>query len=118
MFDITRPDAGFVAVVTIELSRSDAAEPLLELLVREVDDWVKHQPGFISANYHVSRDTTRVLNYAQWTSEEAYKASFSQRRHSVSLREAILAIPGVDNLGMVGYTLERTVAAAGEPADR
>jgi C-6 monooxygenase len=117
MFDITRPDAGFVAVVTIELSRPDAVEPLLELLVREVDDWVKHQAGFVSANYHVSLDTTRVLNYAQWTSEEAYKESFSKQRHSVTLREAITAIPGVDSLGMVGYTLEQSVAAAEEPVE-
>ena len=41
-------------------------------------------PGFISANIHVSTDGTRVVNYAQWQSPEAYQAMFedpSTREH-------------------------------------
>jgi heme-degrading monooxygenase HmoA len=30
-------------------------------------------PGFISANLHASLDGTRVINYAQWASEELYQ---------------------------------------------
>jgi quinol monooxygenase YgiN len=35
---------------------------------------MRHQPGFRSANIHLSTDGTRVVNYAQWDSAEAYLA--------------------------------------------
>ena len=35
---------------------------------------MRHQPGFRSANIHLSTDRTRVVNYAQWDSAEAYQA--------------------------------------------
>jgi len=112
MLDTTHPDAGFVAVVTIDLSDGEAVAPLLELLVQEVEDWVRSVPGFVSANYHVAVDSTRVLNYAQWSSEAAYRGSFAHNPGSGSLRDAILAVPGVEGLAMVGYTLRKSVAAA------
>nr|WP_245235701.1 antibiotic biosynthesis monooxygenase [Streptomyces durhamensis] len=31
---------------------------------------MKHQPGFVCANFHASLDGERVLNYAQWETEE------------------------------------------------
>jgi C-6 monooxygenase len=118
--DLTRAGDGFAAVVTIGLSDPEAVEPLLDLLVREVEDWVAGVPGFVSANYHVANDGTRVLNYAQWASEEAYRGSFAHNPGSGSLRDAILAVPGVESLEMVGYTLRRSVtatAAATPPSD-
>ena len=114
--DTTRADAGFVAVVTIDLSDDEAVAPLLDLLVQEVEDWVRYVPGFVSANYHVANDGSRVLNYAQWASEAAYRGSFAHNPGSGSLRDAILAVPGVEGLAMVGYTLRRSVAAAPVPA--
>lgn len=112
MLDPAHPDAGFIAVVTIGLRRVEARDELLDLLVREVEDWVRHRPGFLSANYHVSLDGTRVLNYAQWATEDAYRGSFRTDPGSGSLRDAILAIDGVESLEMVGYTLARSIAAA------
>ena len=35
---------------------------------------MRHLPGFVSANIHLSTDRTRVVNYAQWESAEAYSA--------------------------------------------
>jgi heme-degrading monooxygenase HmoA len=35
-------------------------------------------PGFISANLHASLDGTRVVNYAQWASEEQYKEAMQR----------------------------------------
>lgn len=112
MFDVTAPEAGFIAIVTIRLSRPEAKEPLLGLLTGEVESWVRFRPGFVSANYHVSTDGSRLLNYAQWTSEDAYRQSFRDNPNSGSLRDAITAIPGVEGLEMVGYTLARSIRAA------
>jgi quinol monooxygenase YgiN len=35
---------------------------------------MRQRPGFISANIHASTDGTRVVNYAQWASPEAFQA--------------------------------------------
>lgn len=37
---------------------------------------MRYLPGFISANIHRSLDGTKVINYAQWESSEAFQASF------------------------------------------
>lgn len=34
---------------------------------------MRHLPGFVSANIHRSVDGTRVTNYAQWESREAFE---------------------------------------------
>lgn len=34
---------------------------------------MKRQPGFVSADIHKSLDGTRVVNHAQWRSEEHFK---------------------------------------------
>ncbi len=35
---------------------------------------MRHLPGFISANIHAGLDGTHVVNYAQWRSEDDFKA--------------------------------------------
>jgi Antibiotic biosynthesis monooxygenase len=43
-------------------------------------------PGFISANLHTSLDGTRVINYAQWASEQQYSDALQRadvREHLV-----------------------------------
>ena len=34
---------------------------------------MSQQEGFISANFHKSLDGTKVVNYAQWKSKEAFE---------------------------------------------
>jgi hypothetical protein len=38
---------------------------------------VNSLPGFVSANIHASLDGTKVVNYAQWESQEAFTSMFS-----------------------------------------
>src|SRR5437764_6327404 len=47
---------------------------LVDLLIRATEEVMQHQPGFVSANIHASSDGTRVVNYAQWESEQAFQA--------------------------------------------
>lgn len=35
---------------------------------------MRYLPGVVSANTHVSTDGSRVVNYAQWDSTEAFQA--------------------------------------------
>lgn len=60
-------------VFTVDPERSAELAALLRVATEEKMQFV---PGFISANIHLSTDGTRVVNYAQWQSTEAYQALF------------------------------------------
>src|ERR1700736_4277807 len=63
--------ATLLNVFTVEPAKAPQLGELLQTATEEV---MRHVPGFISANIHVSTDRTRVVNYAQWASAEAYQA--------------------------------------------
>ena len=68
------PDATAIALInvfTVDPSRQDE---LVALLDKATEDVMRHRRGFVSANLHASLDGTHVANYAQWESEEAYRA--------------------------------------------
>jgi quinol monooxygenase YgiN len=67
------PLATLINVFTVAPER--AAE-LAELLRIATEETMRFVPGFVSANIHVSTDGTRVVNYAQWQSAEAFQAMF------------------------------------------
>lgn len=52
----------------------DQQEELSQGIQQLVDEIVSKQPGFISANLHLSTDGEKVLNYFQWESKEAFDA--------------------------------------------
>ncbi|MCW2686058.1 MAG: tetracenomycin polyketide synthesis hydroxylase TcmH [Mycobacterium sp.] len=63
--------ATLINVFTVEPER---ARELVDLLVTATDAVMQYVPGFLSANMHLSTDGTRVVNYAQWESAEAFGA--------------------------------------------
>lgn len=63
--------ATLINVFTVEPARQCE---LADLLRTATEDVMRHVPGFISANIHVSTDGTRVTNYAQWQSAAAFQA--------------------------------------------
>jgi heme-degrading monooxygenase HmoA len=65
------PYATLINVFTVEPGK---ASELAAMLNDATDAVMRHVPGFVSANIHVSTDGTRVVNYAQWESAEAYLA--------------------------------------------
>ncbi|OMC02827.1 antibiotic biosynthesis monooxygenase [Mycobacterium sp. NS-7484] len=63
--------ATLINVFTVEPQR---ATELVELLRTATENVMRHVPGFVSANIHLSTDGTRVTNYAQWRSAEDFHA--------------------------------------------
>ena len=63
------------------------AEELLDVLSRATED-IRRRPGFVSANFHVSRDGRHVANYAQWRSQEDLDAMLADEAAGVHMREA------------------------------
>ncbi len=63
------PSAGHLVLIntfTVEPSR---AEELLKILSDATEQGMRHLPGFVSANLHMSLDRTHVANYAEWLSQ-------------------------------------------------
>jgi heme-degrading monooxygenase HmoA len=81
------PYATLINVFTVDPDRS---AQLAELLSRSTEEVMQHLPGFRSANIHLSTDGTRVVNYAQWDSADAFEAMTSDpraREHMVAAAE-------------------------------
>lgn len=60
-----------IDIYSVELSRQQG---LVDSLIDVVESVWKQQPGFVSASIHKSLDGGRVMNYAQWRSQEDYDA--------------------------------------------
>ncbi|MFJ9822551.1 antibiotic biosynthesis monooxygenase family protein [Streptomyces sp. NPDC101151] len=74
-----------INVFTVSPDRQDE---LIELLVRATEKTMKHQPGFVCANFHASQDGERVINYAQWQTEEHYRAMLANPEARVHMDQA------------------------------
>jgi quinol monooxygenase YgiN len=61
-------------LINVFTVRPDRQRRLVELLVEATEEVMRHLPGFVAANIHASADGTRVVNYAQWESAEAFHA--------------------------------------------
>lgn len=63
---------------------------LIDILVETTESVMRKVPGFVSANIHASLDGTRVVNYAQWESEEHITAMLNDpdvHPHFTQVRE-------------------------------
>jgi len=92
----TTIDAGAPLVTLINVFTVDPADQqrLVELWQHATDDVMRHLPGFISANIHRSLDGTKVVNYAQRQSREAFAAMLANPDASAFLTQlAEIATP-------------------------
>ncbi|MGW5096256.1 antibiotic biosynthesis monooxygenase family protein [Streptomyces nodosus] len=80
-----RPVATLINVFTVEPQRQ---YELIALLAHATEETMKHQPGFICANFHASEDGERVINYAQWESEAHYRAMLNNPDARVHMEQA------------------------------
>jgi quinol monooxygenase YgiN len=71
------PQAGYATLINVFTVEPEKAAALAAMLTSATEDVMQHQPGFRSANIHVSTDRTRIVNYAQWDSAQAYTAMLS-----------------------------------------
>ena len=66
--------SGHLTFINTFAVEPENAEQLLENLKKATKEVFRNQPGFISANLHLSHDRRKVVNYAQWRSKEDYAA--------------------------------------------
>lgn len=63
-----------IAVIIIFSVEPERQQELIDTIVEFLETAVKHLPGFVSSSIHKSLDGVRVMNYAQWKSQEDYEA--------------------------------------------
>lgn len=77
-----------VTLINVFTVESEDQQRLVELLVEATESIMNGLPGFVSANIHRSLDGTRVVNYAQWRSREAFEAMLGNPEAAAHMREA------------------------------
>jgi quinol monooxygenase YgiN len=91
--DTSNTHATLINVFTVE---PDRARPLVDLLATVTEETMRHVPGFVSANIHLSTDGTRVVNYAQWASAEAYEQMLQDPSAREHMAKAAALASGFD----------------------
>jgi heme-degrading monooxygenase HmoA len=82
-----RTDDGLVTLINVFTVHPDDQQHLIDRWQKATDEVIRHVPGFISANIHRSLDGTKVVNYAQWESQEAFQAMLRDPQATPLLRE-------------------------------
>lgn len=71
---IISADAPVVTLINVFTVDPADQQRLVELWQQATDEVMRHIPGFVSANVHRSIDGTKVVNYAQWETQDAFTA--------------------------------------------
>ncbi|WP_119460345.1 antibiotic biosynthesis monooxygenase [Rhodospirillaceae bacterium SYSU D60014] len=111
--DITRPDVGTVLVSPWLVDTPERQQAAVEATIAawESAPWPH---GFLSLSCFVSSDGETVLNYAQWTSDEAHH-EFVRTQRPTLVRGIDDAVPGIERPGVVRYRLYRSHVSDGPP---
>ncbi len=80
--------AGYVVLINTFIVEPDQAEELLANLSAATESGMRHLPGFVSANLHLSQDKTHVANYAQWRSQQDLDAMMRDPAAVQHMRDA------------------------------
>lgn len=67
-------DQNVVTLINVFTVLPERQQELVDLLASVTDEVMVGIAGFVSANIHASLDGTKVVNYAQWASEEHFEA--------------------------------------------
>ena len=81
------PSDGYAVLINTFTIQPEKAEALVKVLA-EATETMRTMTGFVSANLHISRDRTRVVNYAQWRSDADYKAMLGNEQAQPHMKEA------------------------------
>jgi quinol monooxygenase YgiN len=69
---VISPDRDVTTVMAIYATEPKEQLRLVDIIKDFTTEAMQPQPGFIASSIHISLDGLRVINYAQWKSQEAY----------------------------------------------
>lgn len=77
-----------VTVINVFETKPEQQQELIDQWMRFVEE-VAGEPGMIGAALHRSTDGTRVINYAQWRSEEDFESFVEKYREQMDARRPL-----------------------------
>ena len=101
-----KANAGVVTQINVFTMLPENQQRIVEILT-EANSSIGEMPGWISASIHRSLDGTRVVNYVQYESREAWEAVVTKMRAGNQfgkMRDIATAEPG---LYEVVFTLDK-----------
>jgi hypothetical protein len=115
------PTPGCVVIVSVVFNGPDEQRQRrwVDTVFEAMESEAEPVAGGISGHFHLSTNGTRVLNYAEWTDEEAHRLALRRSRQSTigsgpKWRD-VIAFPGVVSGGFKRYrileSLSRRTAA-------
>jgi hypothetical protein len=81
-------DSDIVTLINVFTVAPEDQRRLVDVLVEATRAVMRNKEGFIPANIHRSLDGTRVTNYAQWLTKEAFEAMLGDREAGEHMGEA------------------------------
>jgi quinol monooxygenase YgiN len=81
-------DNDVVTLINVFTVAPEDQQRLVDVLVDATKAVMRKQPAFVSASIHRSLDGTRVTNYAQWRSREAFEAMLQNQEAAEHMGEA------------------------------
>ncbi|MGI5151552.1 hypothetical protein ACQEVC_35205 [Plantactinospora sp. CA-294935] len=98
-----------VVIATFDVDGPDRQEHIIDSIADSIEQAPPDRNrGLLAANFHVSTDGSRVLNYAEWTSDEAHEVFLAGSTRATTLRISN-ATPGVRPIGFKRYHLHGSV---------
>jgi quinol monooxygenase YgiN len=91
-------DTPTLTLCNVFITTPETQQELIDILSKATTDVMSKRPGFISANLHASTDGLRVVNYAQWESNESFQGMLSDpvcRTHMAEAETLLAATPDV-----------------------
>ncbi|GAA3932573.1 hypothetical protein GCM10023085_12390 [Actinomadura viridis] len=117
------PAPGCLVVVRVEFDGPDEERQRrwIDTVFGALASETALHPGGISGHFHTSADGTRVLNYAEWTGEDAHRDALERSGQgtvgaSPEWRK-VTEFPGVKASGVTRYHLVRGLSRREEPLD-
>ncbi|MER7077130.1 hypothetical protein SAMN02982929_06602 [Saccharopolyspora kobensis] len=109
--EITRTDVGTILVSPWLVGTPERQRAAVDATIEEwkAAPWPE---AFLSLNCFVSLDGEAVLNYAQWTDDEAHR-EFVRTYRPTLVRGIDEAVPGIERPGLVRYRLRGSIVADG-----
>ncbi|MFE6157500.1 antibiotic biosynthesis monooxygenase [Streptomyces sp. NPDC056486] len=105
---VRRADAGTILVSSWIVPAPDVQERAADLVIEE---WERQErpDAMLSLTTFLSEDGSHVLNYAQWTDDDAHREWVRERRPA-AIGTIDKTLPGIERPGVVRYALYRSYA--------
>jgi heme-degrading monooxygenase HmoA len=107
----TPQDVGCIVIPTFDVDGPERQRHIIGVVAGPDDSEPEAVPGLISAHLHASTDGTRVINYAEWTDEDAHQRMIdaTPTNDQAQWRNEITGTAGIRFTGYKRFHLYRTL---------